>query len=251
MGRRRARNIDHILRDWPYQPGEVSARELTGADGRPVLQMRLEMGLLQLEVSGRPDGQKPHEFETYLDYLSALADRTEGEFHLDEKQCFEVDREFVQYYHRRVCWLALREFSRAVDDADHTLALMDFCTIHAPFENWAVSHEQYRPFVLFHRIQAAALSVLEEEENPRKALAEVDNGLERLRPVIEQTTPEEDFEESELVERLGELRGALLDHYKIEPSLTEQLDVAVANEEYELAAQLRDEIRRSRTSREI
>ena len=44
----------------------------------------------------------------------------------------EIDREFVQFFHRRVAWLALREFDRAVADADHTLALMDFSSLHAP-----------------------------------------------------------------------------------------------------------------------
>jgi hypothetical protein len=75
----------------------------------------------------------------------------------------EVDREFVQFYHRRVCWLTLRAFDRAVKDADHTLALMDFCLEHSPDDQWLMSQEQYRPFVLFHRIQAAALSKLEHQ----------------------------------------------------------------------------------------
>ena len=29
---------------------------------------------------------------------------------MTEEQCQEVDREFVQFYHRRVCWLTLREY---------------------------------------------------------------------------------------------------------------------------------------------
>ena len=251
MAHRKDYDIDRILKDWTYEPGEVSAREVTGADGRPLLQMRLEMGLLQMEVGGRPDGTRPDDFDTYYDYLVAEAHREDGDFRLDDRQCFEVDREFVQFYHRRVCWLALREFGRAVTDADHTLALMDFSTTHAPNEGWAVSHEQYRPFVLFHRIQAAALAVLEEEENPEKALAQVDNGLESLRTMLEENDTEEEFEDNELVQRLGELREALLEHYEIQPSLSQQLAAAVANEEYELAARIRDEIRRSRTSREI
>ena len=49
-------NIDSILKDWGYEPGEVAARVVRGSDGRDVLQMRIDMGLLQLEVDGRPDG---------------------------------------------------------------------------------------------------------------------------------------------------------------------------------------------------
>ncbi len=50
-------------------------------------------------------------------------------FELDPARCMEIDREFVQFFHRRVAWLALREFDRAVADADHTLALMDFSSL--------------------------------------------------------------------------------------------------------------------------
>jgi hypothetical protein len=126
-------------------------------DGREVLQMRIEMGLLQMELAGRPDGEHPGGAETCLDWLRELQ-RSEGDvFTLNEEQCMEIDREFLQFYHRRICCLAIRQFARAVADAEYTLALMDFVAQHSPNEQWTVSHEQYRPFVLFHRIQAAAL----------------------------------------------------------------------------------------------
>lgn len=81
---------------------------------------------------------------------------------MSEEECEEADREFVQYYHRRVCWLALREFDKAVADADHTLAQWTSAKTFSPDDQWTLSHEQYRPFVLFHRTQAAALSELGE-----------------------------------------------------------------------------------------
>ena len=92
----------------------------------------------------------------------------------------EIDREFVQFFHRRVAWLALREFARAVADADHTLALMDFSSLYAPDSEWAEMHEQYRPFVLFHRTQAAALGTLE-RGGPETAIAEIDAGMATIR----------------------------------------------------------------------
>ncbi len=49
-------DLDDILQDWPYQPRTVSARLVRAADGREVLQMRVDMGVLQMETSGRPDG---------------------------------------------------------------------------------------------------------------------------------------------------------------------------------------------------
>ncbi len=65
------RDLDDVIQGWPYdpEPGEVLARELRARDGRSVLQIRVELGVLQLEISGRPDGARPHGFATYLDYL--------------------------------------------------------------------------------------------------------------------------------------------------------------------------------------
>ncbi len=236
-----SRNIDAILRDWPYQVGEIVVRQIKGEDGRDLLQMRLEMGLLQLEFDGRPDGQKPEGYDTYFDYLKSLALGEQEPLVLNEHQCAEIDREFVQFYHRRICWLTLREFHRATRDADHSLELMDFSRQHSPDKEWTLLHEQYRPFVLFHRTQAAALAV-SEDEDPSKAIAEIDTGLERMRELFAEHDAVEQYEENELVVRLTELRESMRDHYKIEPPLTDQLADAIAAEEYELAARLRDEI---------
>jgi len=239
------RNLDRFLEQWPYEPGSVKVRIVSGDDGREVLQMRVDMGILQLEIDGRPDGERPHGFESYYDYLVSEELRDE-DFVLNEDQCVEVDREFVQFYHRRVCWLTLREFQRAVEDADHTLSMMDLCSDHSPDEHWAISHEQYRPFVLFHRIQAAALDKLE-LRSPEVAVEELNKGLEQLRELFAEHDAEEQFDEDELVVRLVQLRESLRSHYHVGRTLEERLEEAVAKEEYELAAQLRDELAQRRT----
>ncbi len=244
MPRRRAQHLDHILRDWPYDPETVSVRIVAGTDARDVIQMRVDMGVLQLETSGRPDGARPNGCETYYDYLLTESVRVGETFTLDETQCSEADREFVQFYHRRICWLALRRFADAVRDADHTLAFMDFCRKHSPDDQWTLSHEQYRPFVLFHRTQAAALAELEDGSGPESAVQAINDGLDRIRRVFEDYEAEEHFEEDDLVERLIELRESLRDHYNVGRTLQERLSEAIASEQYELAATLRDELAR-------
>jgi hypothetical protein len=214
-----------------------------GDDGRDVLQMRVDMGLLQLEMEGRPDGIRPEGCETYYEYLGQQALQFGDEFVMDEDQCNEVDREFVQFYHRRICWLRLQNYKRAVEDADHTLGLMDFCKSHSPDEQWTLSHEQYRPFVMFHRTQAAALGQLE-DSGAEKAIHEINGGLDALRDVFERYDAEEHFEDDELVTRLMDLRETLRQEYQVGRTLHEQLADAVAAEEYELAAKLRDELQR-------
>ncbi|HTQ39708.1 MAG TPA: UvrB/UvrC motif-containing protein [Pirellulales bacterium] len=242
----RRKDIDDLLANWPFQPGDVMARLVKAADGREVLQMRVDMGLLQMEVEGRPDGSRPEGAETYFDYLLSKVISEGDGFMLNAPQCAEVDREFVQFYHRRICWLALRKFRRAMKDADHTLALMDFVKQHSPDEQWTLSHEQYRPFVLFHRVEAAALAELE-DRGPEAAIGEINHGLDRFRQIFEEYEVREKFDEDELVRRLLELQKSLREHYQVDRTLDERLAEAVASEQYELAAQLRDEIARRQT----
>jgi len=234
------KNIDEILREWPYDAETLNVRSAKGDDGREVIQMRIDMGILQLETTGRPDGDRPFGFDSYYDYLLAEELRDE-DMVLDDEQCHAIDREFVQFYHRRICWLSLKAFPRAVDDADHTLGLMDFCRDHSPDEQWTVSHEQYRPFVLFHRIQAAALAELE-DDRPEAAVHQINLGLDDLRDLYTEHDAEDVFEDDELVTRLTDLRESLRDHYNVGRTLDEQLEDAVAKEQYELAARIRDEL---------
>ena len=236
-------DIDRVLCKWPYQPGVVSARLVRAEGGREVLQMRIEMGLLQMETTGRPDGEKPDGAETYLDALIQQSLAEDESFKLTDDQCFEIDREFLQFYHRRICYLALREFPRAAQDANHTLAMMDFAAEHSADSQWTLTHEQYRPFVLYHRTQAVAMAALQ-HSNAETAIGEINRGLERIREVFAAMGVEERFDEDELVAQLIELKESLRQEFDVGSTLAEQLSEAVANEEYERAARLRDEITR-------
>jgi hypothetical protein len=239
-------DIDTALQGWEYKPGVVQARLVQAGEGRQVLQLRVDLGLLQMETAGRPDGSRPHGAPTYFDYLrqqARVADRAGQTFALSEEQCQEADREFVQFYHRRLCWLALHNYARAVADADHTLAFMDFLRDHSPSDEYTQAHEQYRGFVLFHRTQAAAALAIE-KNNAEGAIDEIRAGLERLRAFFASFEAEEHMEQDGMVQQLRKLEESLRKTHGIEATLQEQLDRAVANEEYEMAARLRDALRR-------
>jgi hypothetical protein len=239
----RREHIDRILRDWPYDPDALNVRMIKGDNGRSIIQMRVDLGLLQLEVEGRPDGFRPQGFESYYDFLVGEAVHLGEDFVLSDEQCDEADREFVQFYHRRNCWLRLREFRKAIEDANHTLGLMDFCRDHSPDQSWTISHEQYRPYVLFQRTQAEALAELE-EHGPAQAVEAIQRGLDRIYEVFAEHDAEEHFDEDEMVNRLKELKDSLRDQFDGEARLRQQLSEAVAAEQYELAAKIRDELAR-------
>ncbi len=236
-------NIDHLLRSWEFEPGDIKARLVKGSDDRDVLQTRVELGVLQMEVNGRPDGETFAGQTTYLDYLISEEFHRGESFVLDDEERLEVDREFLQFYQRRICWLTLKDYPRAKRDADHTLALMDIVKRHSPNEEWTLAHEQYRPFVLFHRTQAAALAALEEKD-PEQAISAINTGLKKMETFFEEHDASERFDEDEMVKRLRDLRESMRDQFKVGKTLNEQLAEAVAAEEFELAARLRDEIRK-------
>ncbi len=246
------RDIDEALHGWPYEPdpGEVIAREVRARDGRNVLQIRIELGLLQLEVEGRPDGVRPHSFATYLDYLrhrsttrSSTLGQAKTPWTMSPEHCAETDREFAQFYHRRVAWLTIQRYDKALIDADHSIALMDFVRKHAGDPEYVASHERFRGLVLFHKTQAGAALALERRK-PDEAIDAVREGMERLAEHQQSIASDaEDAPNETLIEQLRVLEREIRKNFAVEKTLREQLDEAVAEEDYELAARLRDQIK--------
>jgi len=237
----RSLDLSVAMENWPYDPGFISSRRTQADDGREILQLRVDMGILQLEPTGRPDGTRPHGFDNCLNWLAHESAQQGSQFRLTPEQCSALDREFVQYYHRRVCWMALREFQRAVEDADHTLAMMDFVVAYSPNADWTSAHEQYRTFVLYHRTQAAALAPLQ-GGGPEQAGDVLDKGIEQITAVLREMGAEEMADQDPQLTQLQRLKEWLRKEYHLGPTLVEQLSDAIAAEDYERAARLRDEI---------
>src|SRR3954452_25376497 len=98
-GKLPSKDITHVLKGWDYEPGTINVRKINGNDGAPKLQMRLDLGLLQMEMAGRPDGARPHGCESLLEYYEEqLTDHkrrngTELGFHLTADQCAALREE--------------------------------------------------------------------------------------------------------------------------------------------------------------
>jgi hypothetical protein len=125
---------------------------------------------------------------------------------------------------------------------------MDFVRDHSPGEEYTQAHEQYRGFVVFQRTQAAAALAVEREQ-PERAVDEIRSGLEKLRAFFTEHGLEEQLEENGMVQHLRKMERSLREAHRIEETLQEQLDRAVANEEYEAAARIRDALRRQQAAR--
>src|SRR6266581_1176937 len=64
-------DISHLLAQWDYQPGQVVVRKFLAKDGREKIQLRVDLGLLQMNAEGRPDGKRPFGYPSLFDYFQA------------------------------------------------------------------------------------------------------------------------------------------------------------------------------------
>jgi len=54
-------DISPVLKAWEYDSQQdMMVRKIRGIDGKIKIQMRLDLGILQMEQEGRPDGKRPH-----------------------------------------------------------------------------------------------------------------------------------------------------------------------------------------------
>jgi hypothetical protein len=250
-GRLPSKDIGSILRGWEYEPGTINVRKIRGNDGRPKLQMRLDLGLLQMELSGRPDGRRPHGHDSLLDYYeSRLKEHkhrngTDLGFHLTADQCQSLRDEAVMYYHRYLGLFVLEDFNGVVRDTERNLRLLDLCGRFAEEEGDRMVLEQYRPYITMMNTRAKA-SILAEKKQFREALVAIQQGIEHIREFYVRFGHEEAFGRSSEGKILRRLARDIRKKLPVDPirRLQMKLEKAVRAERYEEAAKLRDEINR-------
>jgi hypothetical protein len=243
------KDITPVLKGWDYEPGTINVRKVAGADGLPKLQMRLDLGLLQMEMNGRPDGVRPHGCESLLDYFEQLlADHqkrhgSELGFHLSGTQCQLLREEAAMYYHRYLSLFVLEEFGGVVRDTDRNLRVIELCGQFAEDEQDQLILEQYRPYITMMNARARA-SIQFKDEKYAEALKAVDQGLASIKEFFERFGQEEAYAHSNEVRVLKRFAKEIRRKLPVDPMqrLQRKLDKAVKNEEYEEAARLRDKI---------
>ena len=150
------------LGGFDYEPGRINVRKIQGDDGRPKLQLRLDLGVLQMETTGRPDGRRPHGCESLLHYhvdrLQAHRSRfgTELGFLLSPDDCRELRDESSMYYQRYLSHFVLGDYPAVRRDAQRTLELLDFVSRHSAEETDRTAMEVFRPYVLMMHARASA-----------------------------------------------------------------------------------------------
>ncbi|MDP9254458.1 MAG: UvrB/UvrC motif-containing protein [Verrucomicrobiota bacterium] len=240
-------DLNSLVNDWPHEPGSIKVRKILGLDGREKLQLRIDLGVLQMEMQGRPDGQRPHNSESLLVYHQRRAARVEARsetYELTPEQCGELQQEGIQYYHRYLSLFQINDFQGVIRDTQRNLDLFNFVARHSGREDVIWSFQQFRPYVLMMNTRAKA-SILLGEGKFADAMREIERGRDVITEFFQQSNfPEMATKSSELAfleEWLEEVRSKRpLSKLEI---MQREMEIAIASESYERAAELRDAIK--------
>jgi hypothetical protein len=243
-----SQDIRAILAGWDFDPDQFQARVITGEDGTEKIQMRIDLGLMQMEINGRPDSQRPKGFESLLDWLESRASEartTDAPFSLNSDDCALLMHEGVQYYYRYRAAFHLERYDLVARDTARNLRLFAFVARHAARQDDKMEFEQYRPYVEMMHSRALAQQALLQGAY-ETALTLIDEGIKAIRRFLLE------YHQQEQEANCPELRALLDWRREVErerprgplEQLEHQLELSVELENYEEAARIRDQIRR-------
>jgi len=251
-------DISELLREWKYETQEVTVRMIDGDDGRPKVQLRLDLGILQMEVDGRPDGERPEGCESWLEYYvekQRVHEATYADtlpFELTDVDCHRLWQEGVQYYHRYLSFWHLSRYALCARDTQRNLRLFTFTKQYARGQRNKWQFDQFRPYVTMMHARGVAMPLVEKGDY-REALRVIDAGVEAIRDFLDEyrlsARGEECAELASLEQWRNEVRKAAEESLDSDAARTVahlrlKLQEAVAEERFEEAAALRDQIRK-------
>lgn len=247
-------DISGALEGFEFTADPPNVRRILGDDGRPKIQMRLDLGLLQMEAEGRPDGQRPHGQACLLDYYTARLhayERRHGAdkgFELAAEDCAALRQEALQYYHRYLGFLLLDDWTGLARDTAHNLRVFDLIRTYADSDDDRLSTEQYRPYVLMMHTRGRASQALRSQDY-NSALSAIEQGIQAIEDFFRQHNREELIPECQELAFLHDWAERIKENKPLSrvERLQRDLQAAVQKEEYERAARIRDELRRLET----
>jgi len=258
MSKDLSRDLTRILKDWDYQPDDVTVRLIDGDDGTRKVQLRVDLGVLQMEMDGRPDGLTPGDCTSWLEYYEQkqqahdAAHPDSAAFKLNEEDCLRLWQEGVQYYHRYLSFWHLKLYDLCARDTARNLRLFAFVRTHTDDERHQMQFDQWRPYVTMMNVRALATPLIDEERY-EEGLEAIESGIKAIRSFLDE------YGRTDRADECVELTGLERWHVEVlaekaeaknampkrpETILREKLQEAIAAEEFEKAAELRDEIRR-------
>ncbi len=252
-----SKDLSKVLEQWPYRLDEVTVRIVKGDNGRDKVQLRVDLGVLQMEMDGRPDGQRPEGCASWLDYYQRqqqaydTAHADSAAYILGEDDCLRLWREGVQYYHRYLSFWHLQLYDLCARDTQRNLELFTFVRRHIDDERHKLQFDQWRPYVTMMHSRSLATPLLE-RKHYAEALRAIESGIEAIRDFLDEYGQGDRTEECAELASLERWREEILaseEYAKVARGedaveiLRKKLAAAVEAERFEEAARLRDQIR--------
>ncbi len=243
------RDLRTILDGWDFEPGKISVRKIIGRDGREKIQTRIDLGVLQMDCTGRPDALRPQGCESLLDYQEQrlrahiAASGNDEDFLLSPEECRDLRHEAYLYYQRYLSLYVLEEYDGVERDTTRNLRVIDLCEHYGAAARDRELLRSQRAYVTMMNTRAKAqLAVARGRADT--ALSIVESGISDL----ERQYDEEEEDDSWLREAdtLRVLRREILERLPEDTpaKLQSELEWALATEDYEQAAKLRDRLNR-------
>ncbi len=243
-------DIADILEGWEYDPYDINVRIVKGKDGREKIQLRLDLGLLQMELDGRPDGKRPFKMESLFEYYKKLEKKSIAKFgnsehfKLDLDDLLKLQQESLQYYHRYLCLFQLEDFDRAQRDTARNLEVIDFVVQYGENDEDVWNLVQYWPYIKMMNTRARAAQKLQKKEYD-EALSIIKEGIEEIRDYYFSNEIDESEEDISEISFLENWADSIKDSRPLtsRQKLELQLERAINKQEYEEAAKIRDKLR--------
>ena len=245
-----SQDLRPILAGWDFDPDRVQVRIIVGDDGSEKIQMRIDLGLMQMET-GRAAGRRAARgLRVDAGVLRVRASRRPSragdEFTLGPEECAVLMREGLQYYHRYLSAFHLERYDLVARDTARNLRLFAFVVKHAVRQRDRIEFDRYRPYVAMMHYRARASEALAAGRSPRgdrvtSTTASARSGSSS--PITGRRNTRASARSSSSCSSGGQ---DLEREKPIGPleRLEQQLEVSVKLENYEEAARIRDQIRR-------
>lgn len=237
-----SQDIGNILSDWEYCE-DNNIRIIHTESGKAVLQVRELMGISQYELDGRPDGKTIESFGTFLELVLDREAREGKGFSLTPKDIRELESESRLYYYRYLLCFQLNDFGRVVRDTEHNLEICRIIDQYSADKDIRVNVLQYRPFLV--KMNAISRAMISLQKNIKILAKQIlESAINTLRTMPEVNTSVFLLEKSRSISYLeSAIRQLDTGEKSVFDALMIELDRAVAMENYEKAAELRDRIR--------
>lgn len=246
-------DLHELMDGWTGANGELNARSITGHDGAELIQLRVDLGVLQMFPDDRPDGTRYHGMSSVLDHVRHELRFGRG---VDHEAWKELHRELGQLNYRRLALGSIgedllsrdeletgrRQLERALRDIEACFEIIRILEKHCAN---ATVNATFAPTLLFNRARLLARLRLA-EGRVDDAIQAAEGGARELSGSLNQLGLESEEGEDQGVIYLRQVGRRMRERYNVQQTLYEQLEQALENEDFELAARIRDQIRTRR-----